>query len=134
MSAAVDEIMQLYTSYARGLDQRDFVRARAICHPDAVAAGSFASGSIDQYFPVIERKVLEYESTMHNVGTTDVRLDGDGREAQADSYTVAHHLAPVGGGAPWILAVCYADRLERREGVWRVADRRVSKFWERWSL
>jgi hypothetical protein len=134
MTNAADEIRQLYVLYARGLDLRDFARAKSIFAPEATIVGTFSSGSLEEYFPAIEQKVLEYGTTMHDVGTTDVHVTADNETTRADSYTVAHHLDPVGGGQPWVIAVCYSDRLERRADGWRILERHVSKLWERSSI
>jgi hypothetical protein len=133
MAVATDEITQLYVSYARGLDARNFRRARGIFAPDATIEGTFAAGPLDEYFPHVEARIGEYAVTMHHVGTTDIQVADDGLNAHVDSYTVAYHDSPVGGGRPWTMAVCYSDELERRGDRWLVVHRRVKKFWERWS-
>jgi hypothetical protein len=61
---------------------------------------------------------------MHFVGTQVIEIEGD--VAWAETYCLAlHRLRPV-AGAPAkdkVRPVRYCDRLERREGEWRIAHR-----------
>jgi hypothetical protein len=59
-------------------------------------------------------------ATMHNITTHTCEIDGD--VAHAESYVVGAILNPDGATAR-LLCGRYIDRLERRDGVWRIAVR-----------
>ncbi len=61
------------------------------------------------------------QMTMHNVTTHTCEIDGD--VAHAESYVMGAILNPDGATAR-LLCGRYIDRLERRDGVWRIAVRR----------
>ena len=70
---------------------------------------------------------------MHFVGNQLVEVDGD--VAHAESYCVAYHRrAATGSTRPaydLIIGLRYGDRLERRDGEWRIADRVCAFDWSR---
>jgi hypothetical protein len=127
-------IRNLFYRYAHGLDQRDFDLAGSIFSPDCVIQGTFASGSVSEYWPEICERVKEYERTMHLMGNIYIEETDPGGRAKTETYCIAHHLDPVGGGSPWIIAVIYSDVVERSGDHWQVVERRVAKIWEKESL
>jgi hypothetical protein len=58
---------------------------------------------------------------MHHITTHLCEIDGD--EAHAESYVIGLFLNPDGKTAR-LIAGRYADRLERRNGEWRITLRR----------
>lgn len=60
---------------------------------------------------------------MHNITTHRCDIDGD--VAHAESYVIGLFLNPDGATAR-LLAGRYVDRLERRDGEWRIALRRCT--------
>jgi hypothetical protein len=57
---------------------------------------------------------------MHHITTHTCEIDGD--TAHAESYVIGAILNPDGATAR-LLCGRYIDRLERRDGVWRIAVR-----------
>jgi hypothetical protein len=57
----------------------------------------------------------------HNITTHNCEIDGD--IAHADSYSIVVLLGPDGKTAQ-VVSGRYIDRLERRDGRWRIALRR----------
>jgi SnoaL-like protein len=69
---------------------------------------------------------------MHFVGNQLVEVDGD--VARAESYCVAYHRRAASADEPasdLIIGLRYCDRLERRDGEWRIADRVCAMDWSR---
>jgi hypothetical protein len=64
---------------------------------------------------------------MHHNGTQVIDLEGD--VAHAETYTLAFYREPAADGSrsnrAVFLRVRYLDRVERRDGEWRIAYRRV---------
>lgn len=61
------------------------------------------------------------QQSMHNITTHLCEIEGD--TAYAESYSVGLFLDPDGKTAR-LIAGRYADRLERRDGSWKIALRR----------
>ena len=69
------------------------------------------------------RALSSLDASQHLVGSILVTLDGD--EAEASSYFQAQHVRNDAEGGPrLIIAGTYRDRLTRRSGAWRIAERR----------
>ena len=64
-----------------------------------------------------------FEVTMHNVAMHSCEIDGD--VAHAESYNTGLFI-DKGGETGRILAGRYIDRLERRDGEWRIVLRRAT--------
>jgi 3-phenylpropionate/cinnamic acid dioxygenase small subunit len=67
-----------------------------------------------------------FECTQHFTGNQYVQVEGD--VAFAEHYAQAIHRTRAVGDMPasdWIAFVRYVDRMERRNGEWRIADRMV---------
>ena len=93
-----------------------------------------------------------FEQTHHMIGNILIRIDGS--RATTESYFYAYHrVAPktdehpdwsgrTGDGlADYIMSGRYLDILEKRDGSWRIKDRKVMHDWWRlfegsadWSL
>ena len=91
------------------------------------AAGEFGAwrGRVVE-LPAVAARMLKslYANTSHLLGQCHVRLDGD--EAVSETYAIAaHHLPDRGPGQAMtdIMWCRYVDRLERRDGEWRIAHR-----------
>jgi ketosteroid isomerase-like protein len=60
---------------------------------------------------------------LHNITTHTCEIDGD--EAHAESYVLVTLLSPDSATAT-VMCGRYVDRLERRDGRWRIAVRRAT--------
>ena len=122
------EITECILRFARGVDRHDAELARSAYHEGArddhamfVGSGAevveWADGLHDQHF----------RSHQHYVANVLIELDGD--EAHAESYVIRvggakdSHGHTLGGGR-------YLDRLERRDGEWRIVDRVLIIEWD----
>ena len=62
--------------------------------------------------------------TTHHLTTQTIRIDGD--TAGAETYSIGVHSPLAGGEARRMLSSGrYIDRLERRDGEWRIIHRRA---------
>lgn len=64
-----------------------------------------------------------FDATLHNVTMYACEIDGD--VAHAESYSLGLFL-DKGGDTSRVLAGRYVDRLEKRDGEWRIALRRAT--------
>lgn len=139
-------ITDLIYLYCRGLDRRHESTLSSIYHEDAIedrGEGIFiglARDWVQQTLPVLE----VFELTQHCVMNILIEIDGD--TAHGESYFNAYHrfgeppAKLVGNtldlewpiaGTEMILAGRYLDRFERRDGIWKIAHRRMVCDWSR---
>ena len=115
--------------YCRAVDRGDAELMRTVYWPDATEwHGSFVGLSMD----FVDLAVLAegYESLWHSLGTINIDLQGS--TAYSEAY-FSSRCVPIGrsNGARSLRLHegRYIDRFEKREGEWRVADRKiVSEF------
>lgn len=117
------EILDCINRHARGHDRHD---------DDLIASAYFPDG-VDEHGPVINTGEsyaawanAAHESLTslhtHNITTHSCQIDGD--IAHAESYVIVCLLAPDMKTATFASGR-YVDRLERRDGEWRIALRRT---------
>lgn len=120
---AESEIKDVHLRYCRANDRRDEELMRSCFHPDAVIELHKPLGV--EEFIALGRVVLgKYTVTWHNTGNQLVEVDGDA--AWAEHYTISSHRIAADESAPerdLVASGRYIDRMERRDGEWRIARR-----------
>jgi len=131
------EITEVVLRYVRAVDRCDEEMLRSCFHPDAHHRhGSFDGLSADFCSFALEvcRKVA---ATHHQLGPVSIELQGE--VAFVETYFTSHHrfgAEPPPGGQPYedrFMGGRYLDRFERRDGVWKIADRRGINEWLRYE-
>ena len=119
-------IKKLHIRYCRGVDRLDWDLVRACYHPDGTDDHGSYKGGIDGFIEWASAGLPRFESTTHFTGNQLVEVDGD--TAWAEHYALVFHRRAATAEAPatdLIVNVRYVDRLERRDGEWRIAARIV---------
>jgi hypothetical protein len=113
--------------YARGLDRHDDELTASAYHADALDHHGGFTGTPEQFIPwANELHASEWIAHQHFICNHTVEIDGD--VAHAESYVLGvlrrkdGMRVDIGGGR-------YVDRLERRDGEWRIAARDVVVEW-----
>ncbi|HZO80575.1 MAG TPA: nuclear transport factor 2 family protein [Candidatus Binataceae bacterium] len=125
------EIHEVLMRYCRGIDRCDAELLRSVYHPDASDNhGLFVGKAVDFIRWALEGLKRDL-STKHYVTNELVELRGD--VAHVESYLLAihHRTAREGGLVDLVMAGRYVDRFERRNGEWKIADRKVILDWAR---
>ena len=121
-----EAIRECIYRYCRGIDRLDEAMLKSAYWPDAHEdhGGSFSGNAIDYCDGVLQR-LKRMVATHHQIGNVLIRATG--MAASVESYFWASHQFPGADGAlmDLILAGRYLDRMERRSGEWRIADRQV---------
>jgi hypothetical protein len=120
------DILDCLTRFSRGLDRFDSDLLLSAFWPDAtIAAGSFVGGPEALY---------EWASAMHEQGQVATQHDLlnhtceiSGRTAHAETYYI--FVARNRDESNWVAGGRYIDRLERRDGAWRIALRTTVIEW-----
>jgi SnoaL-like domain len=118
--SSLAEIRNVQERYCRGIDRADPDILRTVYWADARDDHGAFSGDREEYIqwvmPVVQER---FRQIQHVLGQTYIELDGD--TAYSETYFVQHALRP--DGVAYSSPGRYVDRLERRDGEWRVADR-----------
>ena len=114
------DILDCVTRFSRGMDRFDREIFLSAFHPDAViAAGDFVGGPVELYDWAVAMHERGQTATHHNVLNHTCEVDGD--IAHAETYYL--FAARNRDDTNWIAGGRYLDRLQRRDGTWRIALR-----------
>lgn len=121
-------IVDCVARYARGVDRSDEALVRSAYHPDAVEDHGVYVGDLDglvDFLALAHRPFPAYQRYVTNQ-TVDIAVDRS--EAHAETYYLC--LLRQKGSGLLANGGRYVDRLERRDGEWRIAERVVVMEWE----
>jgi hypothetical protein len=119
-------IRNVVLRYARAIDRMDEDLLRSCYHSDAIDDHGPYKGSVGGFIDWVMPVLAGFESTTHFIGNHLVEIEGD--VAWAESYCIALHRTWPTENEPASDIVGnarYVDRLERRDGEWRIAHRVV---------
>jgi uncharacterized protein (TIGR02246 family) len=118
-------IHDLLVAYFHGIDTRDVELVASTYHPDAVDTRGprqiEGPGIAEELVRSNERSMA---STRHHVTTHRIEISGD--TASSVAYCIGVHV--TAGDEPKRLQTSgrYIDRLERRDGEWRIVARETA--------
>ena len=118
------EILDCIARNARGCDRFDEALLASAYHADGIDehGGTLNHGPEYPAWANAAHGAM-FQQNLHNITTHSCEIDGD--VAHAESYAIGLFLDREGGSAR-IIAGRYADRLERRDGEWKIALRRTT--------
>lgn len=120
-------ILDCICRYSRGLDRHDIDILASAYHADAIDEHGFAMNALPEFAEWINKLHDNHFSiTLHSITTHNCELDGD--TAHCESY-VLFGLSTLDEQKVWFGGGRYADRVERREGHWKIAHRRTIIEW-----
>ena len=119
------EILDCIARNARGCDRHDEEMLASSYHDDGIDEHGAANTIPGPQYPEWANAVHARSSiqNMHNITTHHCEINGD--VAHAESYSVVL-LFNTDGKTARLLAGRYIDRLERRNGTWKIALRRCT--------
>jgi len=124
-----DAIEQVLIRYCEAADTADEALLRCVFHVDGIDehAGMFA-GTIDELAPKMVKMHEKFSVTQHLISNVVINIKGD--IANTRCQITAHHRYQD-QGKPYHLVAGgrYNDRLEKRDGVWRIAHRITHMDW-----
>jgi hypothetical protein len=122
---AKQEIHDAIMRYCRGVDRLDEELASSAFHTDGVFENGplrFVGAEIGR--EQVQRAGSQYKSTTHGVANELVEIRGN--SAYCESYWIAHFVIERDGGERLMLRLTRnIDYFECREGIWKIARRRV---------
>jgi hypothetical protein len=140
MKKTIDELLaeaaikDLQMIYCRAVDRMDWELFRTCFHPEAqFDYGVIYKGDLDGFVAMGKAGLATYAATQHFTGNQLVRVTGE--TAWAEHYAIASHRIDATAGCPeydMVTALRYIDRVECRDGDWRIARRELILDW--WRL
>ena len=145
------KIYHVLTSYCRALDRCDVALMKSVYWEDGYDDHGVFAGNAQEFAEFIIRGIQEwFEVTQHAICNIHMELDGD--VAHTEAYLIAYHkvaghrqkvgdwfgenylgrfagLVDAGQPQDFVYGGRYCDRLEKRDGVWRIAKRVVVMDW-----
>lgn len=122
-------IQEVLAWHSRGLDRLDAAALRACYWPEAeVDYGSY-KGDAHAFADLVVGALGDgFELTRHGLGNTLIAIEGDA--ACAETCVSAGHLLR-GAGQDMHFYGRYLDRLEKRDGCWKILHRQVVMDWNK---
>ena len=124
------QITELLTRYMRSIDRGDIATLRACYTPDATEEhGGIYSGPAQGYIDTIERALTNPRAVgTHTVANLLVEVEGD--RAQSEHYVLAlTRVRADGVVSDSLISSRIVDDLERHDGQWLIARRRLRFDW-----
>jgi hypothetical protein len=112
--------------YCRGIDRKDKESLRSTFHDDAVDVHGRGNVPIEDFAASLWLRQEGREVAQHFL--TNISVDVDGDTAHTESYFLAVDPEP-GSSDVILIGGRYVDRLERRNGEWRVVTRVTIPEW-----
>lgn len=120
------DILDCLTRFSRAMDRFDRALFLSAFHADAViAAGPFVGGPTELYDWAAPMHDHGQAATHHNLLNHSCDLDGDTAHTETYYLFVGRNRDDTN----WVAGGRYIDRLERRDGVWKIALRTNSIEW-----
>lgn len=127
------EIEHVLVRYCRGVDRGDAQILASVYHPDAIDEHGPFRGLGTELAKLLG--FTDDEPTAgghHHLHNVYIEFDG-GDDARVESYVMAYHPRRHEAGHDELLVFAgrYLDRFQRRDGEWKIANRRVVSDWHR---
>ena len=127
---AIEDVLR---QYCRGVDRGDVDLLRDVYHEDAIDDhGTFQGDGRAFAEHLVSATKDRWLASQHLLHQSNFDIDGD--TAYVETYFTAHHRVRGETGGSEVLETFggrYVDRLERRDGAWRIARRQVVHDWSR---
>lgn len=123
-----ESIRDCIVRLARGEDRRDAAMITAAYWPDSVTDYGVFRGDFDAYLAWVVPGSPAIPVTQHVLGQSFIELAGE--TARVETQVTSYHRIDTGEEhRDIIIGGRYLDRLEKRDGAWRIAERTMLYDW-----
>jgi hypothetical protein len=123
-----EKIRDCIARLARGEDRRDADAITAAYWPDSVTDYGVFRGSFAEYLAWVVPGSDAIKVTQHVLGQSVIQLAGE--TAHVETHVTSYHRVDMGEEErDTIIGGRYLDRLEKRDGAWRIAERTMLYDW-----
>jgi hypothetical protein len=128
---ATQEIRDVLSRYARGVDRADGDLLKSCYHPDAIEEhGGNYTGNAFEYVDGAVPRIRGMGPMQHLLGTSHIEFENDTAWVETYLWTFAR-FAANGRSTDTFTGGRLIDRFERRGGEWKIAHRRTVFDWNR---
>ena len=123
-----DRIRSCIERLARGEDRRDAALITASYWPDSITDYGVFAGSFEKYLEWVVPGSPAIPVTQHVLGQSFIDLKAD--VARVETHVTSYHRIDTGTEhRDTVIGGRYLDRLEKRDGDWRIANRTMLYDW-----
>jgi SnoaL-like domain len=123
-----EKIRECLALLARGEDRRDGSMITAAYWPDSITDYGVFAGNFDEYLAWVVPGSPAIPVTQHVLGQSFIQLEGDA--ARVETQVISYHRVNMGTEErDTCIGGRYLDRMEKRNGEWRVASRTMLYDW-----
>ena len=126
-----DAIRRCLVRMARGEDRRDAEAITSCCWPDSITDYGVFRGDFAAYLDWVVPGADAITNTQHVLGQSHIELDGT--RARVETQVISYHRVNMGAEDGSEQDTCiggrYLDVMEKRDGDWRIAERRMLYDW-----
>lgn len=123
-----EKIRDCIARLARGEDRRNADLISASYWPDSTTDYGVFKGSFAEYLAWVVPGADAIKDTQHVLGQSFIELRGD--MAQVETQVISYHRVDMGAGdRDTCIGGRYLDRMEKRDGEWRIASRLMLYDW-----
>lgn len=123
-----EKIRDCIVRLSRGEDRRDPEVISASYWPDSTTDYGVFAGSFDEYLAWVTPGSPAIPVTQHVLGQSLIELNG--AVALVETHVTSYHRIDTGEEhRDTVIGGRYLDRLERRDGAWRIAERTMLYDW-----
>jgi hypothetical protein len=129
-----ESIRDLLMRYAHSVDRGDEAMLRDVYWPEATDDHGIFIGTAADFVSWLIPFRHTMSRSLHTLANMMIRLDGD--VARVETYFIALHTFDNEKGVPCDMSLAgrYLDRMEKRDGQWRIGARSVVFDWYRQYL
>lgn len=123
-----ERIRSCIVCLARGEDRRDAGMISASYWPDSRTDYGVFVGGFKEYLDWVVPGSDAIKNTQHVLGQSVIELHGD--RASVETHVVSYHRIDAGAEErDTCIGGRYLDRMEKRDGEWRIAERTMLYDW-----
>jgi hypothetical protein len=123
-----EKIRNCLALLARGEDRRDGPMITSAYWPDSITDYGVFAGNFDEYLAWVVPGSPAIPVTQHVLGQSFIQLEGDA--ARAETQVISYHRVNMGTEErDTCIGGRYLDRMEKRNGEWRIASRTMLYDW-----
>jgi hypothetical protein len=123
-----DKIRDCLVRLARGEDRRDAGLISGAYWPDSITDYGVFQGNFDDYLAWVVPGADAIPCTQHVLGQSFIKLEGE--VARVETQVISYHRVNFGTEhRDTCIGGRYLDRLEKRGGEWRIANRTMLYDW-----
>jgi hypothetical protein len=111
--------------YGRGLDWLDEAALKECFHADAHVDYGFFVGNAHDWCTMVMPIEAQSLHRFHYVFNVLIEVNGDKAEAESNSLAGGRSPDGKGGFNQSFFGSRYLDKLEKRDGVWKISDRKT---------